>query len=143
MKSAHLRGCETRPLNYRGGVINTSSKNSSKLLRIQHLTDTQHTRISNRISKKCSNNVIKRHKSISPRLWPAGAKHWGLRKGKGHTTNGNTMHTKKTFAELLQISVSTVNRLINNGEIRPLRIGKSVRITDAEVHRFICESQVR
>ena len=123
--------------------MHSSSKNSSKLLRIQYAINAQHAGISNSVSNKCSNNVIKKHESISPRLWPASSKEAGLEQRKGASEQGKNMHTKKSFAELLQISESTVNRLIKNGEIRPLRIGKSVRITDAEAHRFICESQVR
>jgi len=123
--------------------MDTSSKNSSNLSLLHYFINTQHAVILTRASNKCSNNVIKPQKTISPRLSPEKVKTKCPMKGTGHGKRGKYMHTKKTFAELLQISESTVNRLIDNGEITPLRIGRSVRITESEVARFILRNEVQ
>lgn len=40
-------------------------------------------------------------------------------------------------AEFLDISISTVRRLIRNGELKAIRIGASVRITEASLDRLL------
>jgi excisionase family DNA binding protein len=40
-------------------------------------------------------------------------------------------------ADRLRLSARMVERLIASGEISPLRIGRSVRLTDVEVEEFI------
>ncbi|HME02681.1 MAG TPA: helix-turn-helix domain-containing protein [Solirubrobacteraceae bacterium] len=40
-------------------------------------------------------------------------------------------------AERLALSARTIEKLIAAGEISPLRIGRSVRLADAEIEQFI------
>ncbi|MBP7550377.1 MAG: helix-turn-helix domain-containing protein [Gemmatimonadaceae bacterium] len=49
---------------------------------------------------------------------------------------------RKQVALALGLSLSTVGRLIRAGEIRHVRIGRSVRVTAAEVARVSTPSRV-
>lgn len=40
-------------------------------------------------------------------------------------------------AERLQVSRRTVNRLVSEGRLRPVRIGRSPRITERELAAFV------
>ncbi len=45
--------------------------------------------------------------------------------------------TKKEAAERLRISVRSLDRLRSQGQLRTVQVRGAVRITDAEVERFI------
>lgn len=45
--------------------------------------------------------------------------------------------TLDTVAERLAVSRRTVQRLIDAGELRPVRFGRSVRITERELAAFV------
>jgi len=45
--------------------------------------------------------------------------------------------SKKEVCRLLPISESTLNRLLRDGKIRPVRIGRRVLFEEEEVRRFI------
>jgi excisionase family DNA binding protein len=48
-----------------------------------------------------------------------------------------SMLTKKQVCEVTSMSLSTINRIINIGKIRPVRIGRSVRIPREELESFL------
>ncbi|WP_311519596.1 helix-turn-helix domain-containing protein [uncultured Actinomyces sp.] len=50
---------------------------------------------------------------------------------------GMNAYTVKQAAECLQVSIKTIRRLINAGEINAVRIGRCVRITQSELERFM------
>jgi len=43
-------------------------------------------------------------------------------------------------ADLIHVSVSTVRRLIDRGELRAVHVGRLVRIERAEVERYLRET---
>lgn len=47
------------------------------------------------------------------------------------------MYKKEEVATQLAVSKSTVNRLIRDGELRAIKIGKSVRIIEQDLFTFI------
>lgn len=47
--------------------------------------------------------------------------------------------TVAEVADALRVSSMTVYRLIKAGELRAVRVGKSYRIPDAEVDRYVAE----
>ncbi len=54
------------------------------------------------------------------------------------------MDTKRLYrveeaAELLSLGRSKTWEMVSQGELKTIRIGRSVRITDAELDRFIAE----
>lgn len=51
------------------------------------------------------------------------------------------LYTIKTLCAYLSISRSTIFRIMERGEIEPLRIGSAVRFTEAEVNRYITRQQ--
>ncbi len=48
-----------------------------------------------------------------------------------------TLYTKKEAAEMLRISVRTLERLLSTGEIRAIKVGKQVRISDDQVSHYL------
>jgi excisionase family DNA binding protein len=51
------------------------------------------------------------------------------------------LFTVSTLCKHLSISRATLYRLINKGEIEPIRIGSLTRFTDSEVERFLTRQQ--
>jgi excisionase family DNA binding protein len=47
--------------------------------------------------------------------------------------------TVAEVAEMLRVSNMTVYRLVNSGAMKAVRIGKSYRITETEVDRYLAE----
>lgn len=47
------------------------------------------------------------------------------------------VYTLDETAEILKISRSTVRNMIRRGELHPVKIGSSVRITAEELHRIL------
>lgn len=47
------------------------------------------------------------------------------------------VYTLDETAELLKVSRSTVRNLIRRGELHPVKIGNSVRVTAEELHRIL------
>ena len=59
------------------------------------------------------------------------------KKGKGEIGNEKDMFTKQTLAAYFGVSLSTIHRLTAQGKIETIKVGRSVRITDQAVARFI------
>lgn len=53
------------------------------------------------------------------------------------------LYTMQDLCELLQVSRSTVNRIISSGELPVVRIGGSVRFSPAAVDRYIRSNETR
>lgn len=53
------------------------------------------------------------------------------------------MHTKHEVADYLKVSIATIDRLIRSGQIETLKIGRSVRITDKALRRFLASQEVK
>lgn len=51
------------------------------------------------------------------------------------------MFTVKEAMEILNLSKSTIYRLVENGTIKAVKIGGSIRIPQAELRRFILEDR--
>ena len=51
--------------------------------------------------------------------------------------------TVAEVAAMLRVSNMTVYRLINSGAVKAIRIGKSYRIEEAEVDRYLSEGATR
>ena len=51
--------------------------------------------------------------------------------------NHERLRTKAEIAERCQVSERAVDRWIAHGEIKIIRLGRSVRISEAEFQRFI------
>ena len=47
------------------------------------------------------------------------------------------LHTKQSLANFFGVSLSTIHRLIRTGEIETIHVGRSVRITEEAVKKFI------
>jgi excisionase family DNA binding protein len=47
------------------------------------------------------------------------------------------MLTKKQVCEMTSMSLSSINRIINSGKMRPVRIGRAVRIPSEELDCFL------
>ena len=47
------------------------------------------------------------------------------------------MLTKKQVCEATAMSLSSINRIINSGKMRPVRIGRAVRIPSEELESFL------
>ena len=47
------------------------------------------------------------------------------------------LHTKQSLANYFGVSLSTIHRLIRTGEIETIHVGRSVRITEEAVKKFI------
>jgi excisionase family DNA binding protein len=52
-----------------------------------------------------------------------------------------TLYTIKTLCQYLSISRATIYRIIQRGELEPLRIGSAVRFTEIEVNRYLARQQ--
>jgi len=50
------------------------------------------------------------------------------------------VYTLEQVAEILQVSVHTVRRLIKEGKIKAIRVGIQLRVTQKDLDRFL-ESQ--
>ena len=50
------------------------------------------------------------------------------------------LYTKMQAAEYLQCSLSTINRRIKTGDLKPLKNGRIVRFTESELERFVHDS---
>ena len=61
-----------------------------------------------------------------------------LKKGR-FTCNlkGVFMLSRRQVADTLSVSISTVNRLLQRGELRGVHVGRSVRISEVEVEAFL------
>jgi excisionase family DNA binding protein len=53
--------------------------------------------------------------------------------------SGSPFLTVAEVADMLRVSNMTVYRLVNAGAMKAVRIGKSYRITEAEVDRYLRE----
>ena len=49
----------------------------------------------------------------------------------------NTLYSKSDIAEMLKLSVSTIDNKMNAGEIKYYKIGKSVRFDDSMITEFL------
>jgi excisionase family DNA binding protein len=47
------------------------------------------------------------------------------------------MLTKKQVCEVTSMSLSSINRIIDSGKMRPVRIGRAVRIPSEELESFL------
>jgi len=56
---------------------------------------------------------------------------------KGDRGNEEHMYTKQSLAKYFGVSLSTIHRLTAQGKIETIKVGRSVRITDQAVARFI------
>ena len=54
----------------------------------------------------------------------------------GRSDTLNTVYTVKEVASILKLSVRTLYTLIEKGDIKTVRIGNSVRITNEELKRI-------
>lgn len=50
------------------------------------------------------------------------------------------VYTLEQVAEILQVSVQTVRRLIKEGKIKAVRVGIQLRVTQEELDRFLSQS---
>jgi len=50
---------------------------------------------------------------------------------------GVFMLSRRQVAETLSVSISTVNRLLQRGELRGVHVGRSVRISESEVEAYL------
>lgn len=48
--------------------------------------------------------------------------------------------TPREVARHLSVSPEKVYRMLQRGEMRPVRLGRAVRVTEGEVERFVRES---
>ena len=53
------------------------------------------------------------------------------------------MHTKQDVADYLKVSIATIDRLIRSGHLEALKIGRSVRITEKALKRFLASQEVK
>ena len=56
---------------------------------------------------------------------------------KGEKVDEEDMYTKQSLAKYLGVSLSTIHRLTAQGKIETIKVGRSVRITDQALARFI------
>jgi excisionase family DNA binding protein len=49
----------------------------------------------------------------------------------------NTLYSKNDLADMLKLSVSTIDNKMNTGEIQFYKIGKSVRFDDSMITEFL------
>ena len=80
--------------------------------------------------------------TASPRLSRYIAEHESELDGKGEFIE-EAMHKKEEVAEYLGVSPSTVDRLIRSGQLDTLKIGRSVRITEKALRRFLASQEVK
>lgn len=62
--------------------------------------------------------------------------------GQGRPSVGGLL-TVGEVAVVLRVSTMTVYRLIKNGELAALRVGKSYRITESELQSYLSAGEVR
>lgn len=62
---------------------------------------------------------------------------------KGHVSGGPSLMTARQVADLIQVSLRTVRRLIADGRLPVVRIGRSVRISKAAVEVLLTEQAGR
>ena len=55
----------------------------------------------------------------------------------------NELRTKKETAEPLRISIRSLDRLRSEGKIKSVKVRSAVRITEAEIERFIAKPRSR
>jgi excisionase family DNA binding protein len=82
-------------------------------------------------------------KTFSPRMQSAqGAKSpvWLNQEGKNRR-HAQNMYSKQSLARYFGVSLSTIQRLIQKGEIEAIHIGRSVRITEKAVAKFIASQR--
>lgn len=53
--------------------------------------------------------------------------------------NGRLLFRVEEAAEILAVGVSTVYELLSTGQLRRVKIGRSLRITASELERFVGE----
>ena len=63
--------------------------------------------------------------------------------GEDRRTLGGRLLTVAEVADVLRVSTMTVYRLIKNGEIAALRVGKSYRIAEPELQSYLASGEVR
>ena len=80
--------------------------------------------------------------TASPRLSRYTAEQESELDGKGEFIE-EAMHKKEEVAEYLRVSPSTIDRLIRSGQLEALKIGRSVRITDKALRRFLSSQEVK
>jgi excisionase family DNA binding protein len=59
------------------------------------------------------------------------------KKREREKVNEEYMYTKQTLAAYLGVSLSTIHRLISQGRIETVKVGRCVRITEQALARFI------
>lgn len=52
------------------------------------------------------------------------------------------LHSKRQVAEYLGVSLATVNRLIGRGELRAVKLGHSVRISQQAVDELVTRNEI-
>jgi excisionase family DNA binding protein len=57
--------------------------------------------------------------------------------------HGTDLLTVGEVAETMRVSNMTVYRLIKAGQLGAIRVGKSYRIREGDVHRFLSKQSVR
>ena len=60
-----------------------------------------------------------------------------IKEKKGEKVDEEDMYTKQSLAKYFGVSLSTIHRLTAQGKIETIKVGRSVRITDQAVARFI------
>jgi excisionase family DNA binding protein len=55
----------------------------------------------------------------------------------------DTLYTRRQAAERLTISVPTLDRLIRTGELPVVRIGRSVRLAESDLHAYLTRHHTR
>jgi excisionase family DNA binding protein len=53
------------------------------------------------------------------------------------------LYDVKTAAQVLAISPWTVRAYIRDGKLKPVRLGRLVRVEEAELERFVAQAQAR
>lgn len=89
------------------------------------------------VSNICSNKTVQYGPTFSPRTMQRNLQaQLNLQKRRQRIDHAN-MFNKEEVATQLAVSKSTVNRLIRDGELRAIKIGKSVRVMEQDLFAFI------
>ena len=107
--------------------------NSSKATSNYYLGST----VSGGVSNICSNKRVQYGHTVSPRsMLRILQALLNLQTRRQRNVHAN-MFNKEEVAYQLAVSKSTVNRLIRDGELRAIKIGKSVRVIEQDLFAFI------
>jgi len=109
--------------------MNSSSNNSSIIFH----GNSRNVGVSNFFARFPANPLI----TISPKSLPNNVEGSAPQHTKGKHRKGNPVFSKQYVANFFSVSLSTINRLIARGDLRVVKVGRSVRITKAELDSFI------